>query len=129
MAQRLKPEVLGHFDLIRKQFPDDDALYTPAARRAALEALESARDAGCLLDINTGGYRKGLGRPYPAPFLVRAAVDMGIGLCLGDDSHAADEVGWMFDEARCYRLEHGARCVSALKKGVSGITIELAPLD
>ncbi|HOV60970.1 MAG TPA: histidinol-phosphatase [Candidatus Hydrogenedentes bacterium] len=128
MAERLRPEVVGHFDLIRKQFPDDETLYTPATRRAALEALEAVRDAGCILDINTGGYRKGLGRPYPAAFIVRAAADMGIPVCPGDDSHAVEEVGYGLEAARAYLLAHGIREVTLLWPGGSGLERRKVPL-
>lgn len=129
MAERLRPEVVGHFDLIRKQFSSDESLYTPRVSRAALEALEAVRDAGCILDINTGGYRKGLGRPYPAPFLVRAAADMGLRACLGDDSHASDEVAWQFEDAREYLLRCGMRKVTLLWPDKAGLDRRDIPLD
>lgn len=129
MAERLRPEVIGHFDLIRKQFPDDETLYTPAVRKAALEALEAVRGAGGILDVNTGGYRKGLGRPYPAAFIVRAAADLGIPVCFGDDSHAADEVGYGLEAARMYLLENGVRHVTLLWPESEGLDRRTEPLD
>ena len=129
MAVRLRPEVIGHFDLIRKQFVDDMSLYTSMVRKAALEALEAVRDAGCILDINTGGYRKGLGRPYPAGFITQAAADLGIPVCPGDDSHAADEVGYGLEEAREYLLRHGVRKVTLLWPESGGLGRRTVPLE
>lgn len=107
MAEALRPEIIGHLDLVRKYAPDDDAVDTPAIRAAACAALDAIHRADTLLDVNTGGYRKGLGRPYPAPWLVRAATERNVGFTFGDDSHRPAEVGMGIPEARRYLLELG----------------------
>ena len=84
MVEALRPEVVGHLDLIRRHAGLGAKLATPAIRKVAGVALEAVRAHGCILDLNTAGYRKGLGSPYPAPWLVRQAHDMGIGFCFGD---------------------------------------------
>lgn len=117
MVRALQPEVVGHFDLIRKNAPDEASVSTPAIQAAALEALTEVREAGSLLDVNTGGYRKGLGRPYPAPWVIRAATDLGINFCFGDDSHRAEEVGAGVDEARIYLLQAGVEEVVCIGRG------------
>ncbi len=121
MVETLRPEVVGHLDLYRKQFPDDASAATPPIRRAALEALEVIRLHGCILDVNTGGYRKGFGHPYPAPWLVEAARDMGIPFCFGDDSHSAAQVGYGLDEAREWLLSLGVREIETLEPGAAGL--------
>ena len=128
MVLALRPEVVGHFDLIRRCFPDDTVVSAPAARGAAREALAAAREAGAILDVNTGGYRKGLGHPYPAPWIVEEARKMGIPLCFGDDSHSAAQVGAGIDAARQYLLAHGVREITFLRRGKSGLNRETAPL-
>lgn len=114
MIEALRPEVVGHFDLIRRNAPSAESVETPAIRQAAGDALEAARAHGCILDLNTAGYRKGLGSPYPAPWLLATAHKMGLPFCFGDDSHSPDQVGAGIDEAREYLLEHGIEHVTAL---------------
>ncbi len=129
MALRLNPEVIGHFDLIRCSAPDEASVSTQAVRCAALAALEAVREAGAILDVNTAGYRKGLGRPYPAPWIVEAARDMGIGFCFGDDSHRAKDVGAGVVEAREYLLELGVREIAVLQRtprGIEQLVVSLA---
>jgi histidinol-phosphatase (PHP family) len=127
MIAALKPEVLGHFDLITKNAPGAET-ETPGVRRAAQAALELARAANCILDVNTAGYRKGLGRPYPAPWVVEMAREMGLGFCFGDDSHRVGEVGAGMEEAREYLLSLEVRVITVLERGASGLVRREVPL-
>lgn len=127
MVSALKPEVVGHFDLISKNAPAE-ALDAPAVRTAAIAALDVVRDAGSILDLNTAGLRKGLGRPYPAADLVRAAHDRGIPFCFGDDSHRISEVGAGIDEARQYLLDNGVSSITTLTRDAAGIGRITIPL-
>lgn len=129
MAQALRPEVVGHLDLIRRNAPPDAPLDTPAIRRAAVEALEVVRDIGGILDVNTAGYRKGLGSPYPAPWLVRLADDMGVGLCFGDDSHSPAEVGAGIEEASLYLLRNGVSTIAYLTREDGALVRRTASLE
>lgn len=116
MIEALRPEILGHLDLLRKNAGPDAPLGTPAIRRAAQGALEAARASEAILDVNTGGYRKGLPTPYPAPWLVERAAAMGIGFCFGDDSHSPDQVGAGIDDARAYLLANGVEEITVLTR-------------
>jgi histidinol-phosphatase (PHP family) len=116
MVSVLRPEVVGHLDLIRLHAGPDGRVDTPPIRRAAVAALEAVRDCGSILDVNTAGYRKGLGMPYPAPWLLEAAQRMGIGFCFGDDSHGPAQVGQGIDAARRYLLENGVEHITVLTR-------------
>lgn len=128
MADALRPEVIGHLDLPRKWAVSEEACATPAIRKAAFEALEAIRGIGAILDVNTAGYRRGLGRPYPAPWIVREAHHMKIPFCFGDDSHAADQVGAGIEEARCYLLEQGVDRITYLEPSGGGLERRTVPL-
>lgn len=121
MALALRPEVIGHLDLVRRNAPSEEAVDTPAIRCAAQEALEAIATVGAVLDVNTGAYRKGLKTPYPAPWLVQAARDRGIAFAFGDDSHRPTEVGAGIPEARAYLLDLGVRTVATLSPGPGGL--------
>lgn len=121
MVETLAPDVVGHLDLIKRNFSaagfSDPALLTSVrARAAANNALESVRAAGAILDLNTAGWRKGLGEPYPAPWLVRRAGEMGVSFCFGDDSHRVADVGAGVDRAREYLLGLGVATVTVLTR-------------
>ena len=128
MVERLRPEIVGHLDLVRKYAPDELAVDSPRIRAAACAALDVIASRGGLLDVNTAGYRKGLGRPYPAPWLVRAAAERGIGFTLGDDSHRPSEVGYGLTEARTYLMDLGVKEVAVLFPAESGIERRATPL-
>ena len=74
--------------------------------------------------------RKGLATPYPAPPLLLRAKAMGIGCCLGDDSHGPALVGSGLAEGRAYLLELGIRNQTILwPAGCGEVERRLLPLD
>lgn len=129
MVQALQPEVVAHLDLIRLYGHRFGSLQTAAIRRAVEEALEAVRETGGILEINTAGYRKGLGEPYPAAWVVQLANRMGIGFCFGDDSHHVEHVGFGIHRAREYLLANGVRTVTVLTRDPSGLERVTVPLD
>ncbi|GMW00469.1 MAG: hypothetical protein AMXMBFR84_16060 [Candidatus Hydrogenedentota bacterium] len=116
MIQTLEPEVVGHLDLIRKNGHFYGPVDTPAIREAALRTLETVRQSGAILDLNTAGWRKGLDSPYPAPWIVTEANAMGIPFCFGDDSHGPNDVGAGVDDARVYLLNLGVTDITGLAR-------------
>lgn len=92
MVRVLKPEVVGHIDLIRK-FEGDGASIDPSAWPHLEAALEAVRDCGAALDVNCGAARRGLSPVYPLPSILERARAMNIGVTLGDDGHGAHDVG------------------------------------
>jgi histidinol-phosphatase (PHP family) len=120
MIETLRPDVVGHLDLIKKNWAAagfaDTPLDSPPLRAAAERALEAARAHDAILDLNTAGWRKGLGEPYPAPWLVERAKAMGVGFCFGDDSHRPADVGAGVREARDYLLRLGVETITCLTR-------------
>lgn len=92
MVRALKPEVVGHIDLVRK-FEGESASIDPSAWPHLEAALEAVRDAGSALDVNCGASRRGLSPVYPLPAILKRAREMGVGVTLGDDGHGAHDVG------------------------------------
>ncbi|HPF87973.1 MAG TPA: PHP domain-containing protein [Candidatus Limiplasma sp.] len=87
-----KPDIIGHFDVVRKHAGviglDTD---NPDYRRAALASLEAAYRGCRLLEVNTGNIARGYDTlPYPAGFLLDAWREMGGELTLTSDCHNAD---------------------------------------
>lgn len=116
MVERLRPEVLGHIDLIVGGDAHLAALDSPPLRRAVGAVLERCRDAGTILDVNQGALRRGLPHPHPAPWIVGLARKMGVGFCFGDDSHSVEQVGEGLPEARTYLLDLGVDVLTTLTR-------------
>jgi histidinol-phosphatase (PHP family) len=128
MTAALKPEIVGHFDVIRKLGRAFGDVATPAIRAAAGEALEVVRQHDGILDLNTAGLRKGLDTPYPDVWVLGLARDMNIPFALGDDSHAPEQVGAGFHEGRDYLLSHGIETVTILQRDQNGVSRSRVPL-
>ncbi|NLI23067.1 MAG: hypothetical protein GX418_16140 [Clostridiales bacterium] len=99
-VRRDRPDLIGHFDLVRKHAArlrlDTDA---PVYRRAALDALSAAFEGCRVLEVNTGNIARGYDvRPYPADFLLDAWQDMGGELTLTSDCHHAPQLDCAFEE-------------------------------
>ena len=54
--------------------------------------LETIRDRGMALEINTSGFVN-RGHPYPADWIIREALRLGIPLEAGSDAHSPEYVG------------------------------------
>ena len=94
-----RPDVIGHFDLIRKHakrqqlFDPESAAY----RKIALDALEAVSASGCVLEVNTGGMARGyLQEPYPTRELLLAWREMGGVVTLTSDCHSAALMDFAF---------------------------------
>lgn len=92
LVTRLRPEVVGHLDLVRR-FDGYDFEFSPRALAAAERALLAAREVGAAVEVNAAPERRGFGPVYPGPQLLRRACEMGVCVTLGDDSHGPSSVG------------------------------------
>lgn len=92
LVTTLRPEVVGHIDLVRK-FDGETAHFGPRAMAACERALEAASAVGAVLDVNPGAMRRGMSPVYPLPQILARAREMGVGVTLGDDGHGPHDVG------------------------------------
>ncbi len=97
-----RPEIIGHFDLIRKNarrlsmFDENGAEY----RRIACHALERVFASGAVLEINTGGIARGyMDTPYPTFELMGAWREMGGRVTVSSDCHNASLLDFGFEAA------------------------------
>ncbi|NUL82619.1 MAG: histidinol-phosphatase [Armatimonadetes bacterium] len=125
LIEAVSPPVIGHFDLVKKRARPHGPVDGPRAREAAYHALTLAKQHDCILDLNLAGWRKGLNEPYPAPWIVEMARELGIDFCFGDDSHGPHQVGENIEKGRLYLLEHGVKHIRALKPGGQSDVISL----
>ncbi len=116
LVDELRPEVVGHIDLIRK-FEGMEASFDDRVFEHIERTLEAVRSAGSRLDVNAGAYRRGLSPVYPLPRILERAREMEIGVTLGDDGHGVATVGVGLDACMRAIAEAGYRSVDYLTRG------------
>ncbi len=108
MITLLRPQVVGHFDLVRLFDPDyRNRMAKPEISRRIARNLEKVRQIGAVLDFNTAGFDKGHGEPYVSASIRCMAREMGIPLIPGDDSHGVDTVGRHMQRAIALLAQEG----------------------
>ena len=128
MVDMLRPEVVGHIDLVRK-FDGAGASFSPAAQPHIERALEAVAAHGAVLDVNCGAHRRGLSPVYPLPPILERARRMGIAVTLGDDSHGVSSVGIGLDACLEAIAAAGYSEVSYLARSAGATTWQRAPLS
>ena len=116
-VHRIRPDVIGHFDLVRKYagviglFDEND----PAYRKIALNALERCYFPGAILEVNTGGMARGyLPTPYPTFELLCAWREMGGEVTLAADCHDKNLLTFGYDQAEALIRKAGYRRILQL---------------
>jgi len=108
MIKNLKPDAVGHFDLVRIFDPDyEKHLSVPDIRSRIRRNLELVAELGLILDINVRALVKGAREPYPTRWILEEAGALGIAAVPGDDSHGLDTVGLHIEAAIGILMELG----------------------
>jgi histidinol-phosphatase (PHP family) len=100
-------DILSHLTAVESYGPpvsDDLAkrLYPPVA--------EAAAASGCIVEVNTSGYRKMEGdEPFPNRRMLRYLIAAGVPLTFGSDCHKPEEVGFGHDRVLRLLKELGVR--------------------
>jgi histidinol-phosphatase (PHP family) len=127
MARKIKPTVVGHFDLINK-FNEGGQLFDTANlryRRAATDALAAMLERCRVLEVNTGAmYRNGRSEPYPQPWLLRELCARGGEVILSSDSHDTASLCHKFSEMEELLRSVGfKRRLTLTKNGFSEVSL------
>lgn len=119
---KIKPDVVGHFDLIEK-FNENHELYdTDRMDYKLLTTLYLEKIClNCpdiIFEINTGAmFRCKNKRPYPAPFVMQFLKERKIKITITSDAHCTQALNYGFDEALEYVKSFGFNEVYVLKGG------------
>lgn len=107
---RLRPHIIGHFDLIAKcnrdgcLFDESDPRYL----RAAYAAVDALLPLGIPFEINTGAIARGYRDiAYPAPDILSYIARRGGKVILNSDAHSPENLCYQFDMAEKYALDAG----------------------
>jgi histidinol-phosphatase (PHP family) len=115
MIQELKPEIIGHFDLIRKfdkQY--STRINNPKILKKINRNLKLIKELDLTIDLNFRPiYAMGVKEPYPCKSILEKISEMQIKCVFGDDSHSPEEAGNCFDEfidiINKYKLNHNEK--------------------
>ncbi len=107
MLRALEPAVVGHFDLIRKFDADYQRTLQYAAVWERMERnLNFIAEKNLILDFNLRGFDRAM-EQYPSMPALRAAIERGIAIVPGDDSHGVKSVGRNYVRGVSILLEMG----------------------
>ncbi len=117
IADKMKPDIIGHFDLITK-LSENDKLFDEAHPRY-VRAWQAAADrlisANIPFEINTGAISRGYRTtPYPSESQVKYIASKGGKFILSSDCHAAENLCCEFDKWRAWAEGLGAEIVETI---------------
>lgn len=88
-------DIIGHLDCLKTRGHIPDLSITPLLE----ETVQVIAQSGAAIELNTSGWRKGLGEPYPREELLAVCRHYGVSVTLGSDAHRPEDVGANFAEA------------------------------
>ena len=93
-------DVYGHLDYIVRYGPNKNKYYTYETYADVLdEILRTLIQRGKGIELNTAGFKYGLGHAHPIlPVLKRYKELGGEIITLGSDGHAPEQIAWDFDK-------------------------------
>jgi histidinol-phosphatase (PHP family) len=95
MIKKLKPFIVGHFDLIRIF----DRLALPEINQKIIRNLELIKSLNLVMDFNLRPLARGEKEPYITASILKTAREMEIRVVPGDDSHGIEQAGLNVDKA------------------------------
>ena len=104
-------DTLAHLDYIIRYIPNRGSMIFnsyEAFPELIDEILLYVISCGKCLEVNTAGYKYGLGQPNPAPSILRRYYELGgRRITIGADAHAPEHIAIGFDEVRKLLLSIG----------------------
>lgn len=117
LSEEIRPDIIGHFDLvtkfIEKGFPLDTE--NPRYIAAYTKAIERLVPLDIPFEINTGAISRGYRtQPYPSFAQMKKIKEMGGKFILTSDSHAASTVCFEFPKWRKVAEDMGLKLIGEL---------------
>ncbi|CAG34822.1 related to histidinol-phosphatase [Desulfotalea psychrophila LSv54] len=108
MMERLRPSVVGHFDLVRI-FDNDyqNRLQKPEIMSKIERNLEFIKKHDLIMDFNLRALTKGAQEPYISKAILERARELEIAVVPGDDSHGVSQVANHMSRAIEILSHHG----------------------
>ncbi len=104
-------DFVGHFDVIKKHGPPPTVDLTAEIE----EALEAIKLADMAMELNASGIEKADGEMYPANWIVRRAIELGIPFTLASDAHKPENVFLNVERAAELLRQYGLKEIATFK--------------
>lgn len=107
--------IVGHMDKMKmwnsgdRYFRETDGWYVAAVE----ETLRAFKAGGLIVELNTSGFRKAIGSPFPSPWVLARCRDLEIPITVTADTHAPADVAAGFIEAEAILHDVGITHVMA----------------
>jgi histidinol-phosphatase (PHP family) len=112
MVSTAPPDIIGHFDVIKKNnrgakyFAEDAPWYRTAVERT----LDAVAASPCILEANTGGIvRNTSAALYPSEWILAECLKRKIPVMINSDAHRPDQLDGYYGEAAAILKEIGFR--------------------
>ena len=104
-------DVYGHIDYVVRYGPNKNQYYSYEGYREILdEILKTLIRKNIGLELNTAGYKYGLGHPNPTEAVLKRYAELGGEiLTIGSDGHAPEQLAWDFRKIPSLLKECGFR--------------------
>jgi histidinol-phosphatase (PHP family) len=112
MVSASPPDIIGHFDVVKKNNHDSKYFSEDAAwyRTAVIETLDAVAASPCILEINTGGIvRKTSGTLYPSAWILSECLKRKIPIMINSDAHRPEQLDGYYMEAAAVLRDIGFR--------------------
>lgn len=111
-------DTYGHLDYVVRYGPNKNREYSYEKYKEVLdEALQALVEHGVGLEVNSAGYKQGLGAPNPCMDIIRAYRRMGGEIVtVGSDAHAPEWISGEFGRVRELLLECGFRYYTVFRE-------------
>lgn len=109
MLIALKPDVIGHFDLVRlfrPNFPLSENVWKLIKRNISVIS-----SYGGIVELNSRSLKKGLPYVYPFKDILLVMISENMRFTLSDDSHGPSEVGLHYDGLYKTLLKYNIRSI------------------
>ncbi|CAO3687514.1 unnamed protein product [Rhizopus stolonifer] len=127
MLQSVRPEVVGHFDLVRI-FADaskvDQTLRESQVLERVIRNIDYIIGYGGLFEINSRSWKKGLKDAYPQKSIIEIIKDKGGRFTLSDDCHGPQDVGIFYEKLPAYLSETGINTIYYLMKEDNKVVVK-----
>ena len=107
-----RPDVVGHFDLIKKYDEVSEPIFLGNRKHDELAKsfLRTVANKGLLFEVNTGAIARGYRTlPYPSEELLHVLKTEGADITITSDCHNADYLDCYFDETKHILYDIGFR--------------------
>lgn len=104
-------DVYGHLDYIVRYVPNKDTTYRYEDYKDKIDTILSLLiEKGKGIEVNTAGYKYGLGTPNPSVPIIKRYLELGgTILSIGSDGHMPQHLAYDFDKVRELLLGLGVK--------------------